>query len=343
VRRIALIGVISTPVSYIALSQCDGDISQFVAVMLLQVIFGSTTTATVYSRLVAESFQRARGLAFALVAGWPAVVGAIGVPLLTDTIETYGWRAGYHALAVFSTVVGIVALLLIPRRANSASRPVTTRQRARTDYGALVRNPTFWLIVAGVFLCNLPQTLNSMQLNLMLLDNGVSHAQASMMVSIFAVGVIIGRFVCGVALDRLPSHLVAAVGMGLPSIGMFIIASSIDTTGTLSFAALLLGLSMGAEGDIYAYLVVRHFGVKVYSSVLGLTTAVLGIATSVGSVILSITLARTDSFSLFVLFGGIVTVVGSALFLLLGREPVEKRARERHADLPISSPAQESA
>jgi hypothetical protein len=51
---------------------------------------------------------------------------------------------------------------------------------------------------------------------------------------------------------------------------------------------------MGAEGDIYAYLAVRHFGVQIYSSVLGLMTSVLGIATSVGSVILSITLERTE-------------------------------------------------
>jgi predicted MFS family arabinose efflux permease len=342
VRRIALIGVISTPLSYLAFSRCDGDIREFVAIMLLQVIFGTTTTATVYSRLVAESFTRARGRAFALVAGWPAIVGAVGVPLLTHTIETQGWRAAYEALAVFSAIVGTVALFLIPRRTESAVRPVTTRQRARADYAALARNPTFWLIVAGVFLCNLPQTLNSMQLNLMLIDNGVSTAQASMMVSIFAVGVIVGRFVCGIALDRLPSHLVAAVGMGVPAIGMFIIVSSIDTIGALSFATLLLGLSMGAEGDIYAYLVVRHFGVQVYSSVLGLTTAVLGIATAVGSVILSITLERTNSFTMFVGFGGIVTVIGSALFLLLGRASVVKRASELPVDIAIRPAAQES-
>ena len=344
VRRVALIGVVSTPLSYFAFSRFDGEIEAFLFLTVLQVIFGSTTTATVYSRLVAERFTRARGLAFALVACWPAVVGAIGVPMLTHTIETHGWRAGYEALAVFSAIVGAIALLLIPSSANDGTRPVATRQRARTDYGALVRNPTFWLIVAGVFLCNLPQTLNSMQLNLMLIDNGATTTQASMMVSLFAMGVIVGRFACGVALDRLPSHLVAAAGMGLPAIGMFILASSLDTVGALSAAALLLGLSMGAEGDIYAYLVVRHFGVQIYSSVLGLTTAVLGIATSVGSVILSLTLARTDSFAPFVLFSGVITVVGSALFLLLGRESVARRIPQLRREVPAPAALkQESA
>lgn len=336
VRRVAAVGVISTPLSYLAFSVFDGEISTFLAITVLQVIFGTTTTATVYSRLVAERFVKARGLALAIVAGWPAVVGAIGVPMLTYFMDTHGWRAAYQALAVYSVIVGVITLFLIPRSPGLDGRPVTTPRRARADYALLVRNATFWMIVAGVFLCNLPQTLNSMQLKLMLLDNGATSAAASAMISVFAVGVIIGRFACGIALDRLPTHLVATVGMGLPSLGMFIIASSIDTSFALTAAALLLGLSMGAEGDITAYLVVRHFGVQVYSSVLGLMTAVLGIATSIGSVILSITLDWTNGYATFVLFGGIVTVIGSALFMLLGRESVIERAKQAQLSTALS-------
>jgi MFS family permease len=345
VRRVALVGVISTPLSYLAFSVFDGDITTFLAITVLQVIFGTTTTATVYSRIVAERFVRARGIALAIVAGWPAVVGAIGVPMITYFIDTHGWRAAYQALAVFSAIVGTAVLFMIPRSSNMGARPVTTPRRARADYAFLARHVTFWLIVAGVFLCNLPQTLNSMQLKLMLLDNGASSADASVMISVFAVGVIIGRFTCGLALDRLPPHLVATVGMGLPSIGMFIIASSIDTSFALSTAALLLGASLGAEGDITAYLVARYFGVQIYSSVLGLMTAVLGIATSIGSVILSITLEWTNHFALFVLFGAVVTVIGSALFMLLGHESFIRRAKEMQLH-PVMAPAglkQESA
>jgi len=339
VRRIAVVGAVSTPLAYITLSLFSGDIYDYLVIMILQVIFGSTTTATVYSRLVAERFVRARGLALAVVAGWPAAVGAIGIPLVTHVIETQGWRAGYRALAVYSLIVGSVALLLIPRTAVVSGGPVTTRQRARADYSALARNPTFWLIVAGVFLCNLPQTLNTMQFSVMLVDNGVTTAQAGMMLSVFAVGVVIGRFACGVALDRLPSHVVATITMGLPSIGLFIIASGLDTVSALSFAAVLLGLSMGAEGDVYAYLAVRHFGVQIYSSVLGLTTAVLGIATSLGSILLSMTLAWTNTFALFVMLSGIITVVGSALFMLLGRESVTRRAVDVRLGLTAPSAA----
>jgi hypothetical protein len=70
-----------------------------------------------------------------------------------------------------------------------------------------------------------------------------------------------------------------------------------------------------------------------------LTTAVLGIATSVGSVILSMTLTWTNTFALFVMLGGIVTVIGSGFFMLLGRESVTQRAMDVRLGLTAPSAA----
>src|SRR3546814_20935237 len=71
-----------------------------------------------------------------------------------------------------------------------------------------------------------------------------------------------------------------------------------------------------------AYLVMRYFGVQVYSSVLGLAVAAVGIASAIGSVLLSRTLGATGHFTLFVSGSGISVLTGAALFLLLGRASV---------------------
>jgi MFS family permease len=169
-----------------------------------------------------------------------------------------------------------------------------------------------------MFLCNLAAPLHGPQLKLMLLDNGAGAAYAATLVSMYATGVIIGRFACGIALDRLPAHRVAAVSMGLPSIGMLMIASPLDGAWMLASAVLLMGLSQGAEGDIAGYLVVRHFGVKIYSSVLGLVIASLGAATSIGAIILSQLLKPSDSYTGFLVLTAGTVLIGSLLFLLLG-------------------------
>lgn len=327
VRRVATLGVVVLPLTYLALSVFAGDLRVFIGITMLQVIFGTTTTSTVYTRLVAERFLHARGMALAIVASGPAVVGAIGAMLLSDLIDAHGWRAGYRAVAVFSGVFGVVALLMIPADVRSAS-PVARQRSALRDYPAIARTPAFWVICGGMFLCNIPQPLHGIQLKMMLLDNGAESAAAATMVSLYATGVIVGRFACGLALDRLAAHTVAAFGMGLPAIGMFLLASSLDAPWALVTAVLLMGLSQGAEGDIAGYLVVRHFGVEIYSSVLGLTIAALGMASALGAVILSRTLDATGGYDDFLTLTAVGVLLGSGLFLLLGRPGIGRQQQD---------------
>ncbi len=317
VRNVAIIGVLCLPLTFLALSELEGSFRTFMGITVLQVMLGTTTTSTVYSRLVAERFVNARGMGLAIMASGPALAGAIGSPLLSEYIDEHGWRAGYRAMALFTAGFGVLALLLIPR----GQRPAAAVARARSaprDYSAIFGSPAFWMIAGGMFLCNVAAPLHGPQLKLMLLDNGAGAANAATLVSLYATGVVIGRFACGFALDRWPAHLIAAFSMGLPSIGMFMLASSFDAAWMLASAVLLMGLSQGAEGDIAGYLVVRHFGVRIYSSVLGLIVASLGAASALGAVLLSQFLKPSDSYTGFLVFSAVLVMIGSLLFLMLG-------------------------
>ena len=317
VRWVALVGVLFLPVSYLALSRFDGDLRMFVAITMLQVLLGTTTTSTVYSRLVAERFERARGLGLAIMASGPAIVGAIAAPLLSGFIEENGWRAGYEVMAALSAVFGMAAILLIP--SDLDPRPSLRRaHRSARDYAVILRCRAFWVLAGGMFLCNIPQPLHGAQLKLMLLDNGLDTVRAGWVISLYATGVIIGRFACGIALDRLPAHLVAAVSMSVPSVGMLLIASPLDSAWALALAVMLMGLSQGAEGDIAGYLVVKHFGLEIYSSVLGLIIAALGLASALGSLLLSRSLASAGDYTLFLILSAIGVMIGGLVFVMLG-------------------------
>jgi hypothetical protein len=84
-------------------------------------------------------------------------------------------------------------------------------------------------------------------------------------------------------------------------------------------AVLFIGFSMGAEGDIVGFLVARHFGVRLYSSVLGIMTAAIATSASVGAALLSLSLKLNSSYTLFLLITGVTVALGSSLFLFLGR------------------------
>jgi MFS family permease len=320
VKRTALIGVVSLPLIFILLSRMNGDIRVYIALFLAQAIFCVSTTATVYSRIVVQYVTRARGLGLAIVASGPALTGAIGGPLLNNFVEAHGWRAGYLALVVFSIVAGGAALLIMPsERKTAAAVPAPRARTIRQDFPEIVANPAFWVLLCAMLLCNVALAISQTQLKLVMLDNGVTAAGTSIMISSFAVGVLVGRFVSGVALDRFPSHLVAAIAMFLPSIGLFLLATHTAVQPIVMLAVTLIGFSFGGEGDVIGYLVVRNFGVRVYSSVLGMMTAAIATSSSVGAALLSLTLKTSGRYAPFLIATGVSVAIGSSLFLLLGR------------------------
>lgn len=319
-RRVAMIGVVALPLTFVAYSQMSGSLTAYAVITVIQnLVAGATTSSVVYSRLIAERFVAARGLALAIAATSPALVGLLGTPLLQNVIDAHGWRTGYVVVAGWTAVVGSLALILIPRR--SPDDQVKAKRKRRTaceDYPLVLRNPAFWAIFAGFFLCNLIYPMQSTQMKLMLLENGASAGFAALLISVFAGGVMVGRIVCGLALDRFPVHFVAAIAMGLPAIGLFMLAFGVSEPAVLGLAVVLMGLSLGAESDLAAYLVMRYFQVEIYGTVLGLVVTSLALSATAGAMLLSMTLNLVDHFWLYMLLAGISSVVGSLLFLLLG-------------------------
>jgi MFS family permease len=334
VRRTAALGVVTLPLTFLAFSWMRGPISEYIAIYIVQGTLGIATTSTVYTRLVAVEFTRARGLALSIMAASPAIIAAAFTSPLTRFIEAHGWRTGYQLIAAYMLIFGLVTLALIPKEADANLVRNRTRGAAKRDYRDILRAPAFWILLSALILCNLSQVLHASQLKLLLLAKGATSQTASTIFSLYAVGVMVGRFGSGLALDRFPAYVVAAVGLALPGVGMFLLASSLSTPVVLTVSLLTMGLALGAEGDVMGYLTVRYFGVEIYSSVLGIVTA--GVATSfaLGSLLLSLTLRATGSYSLFLIICGLAGLVVGGVFMLLKRQPV--------AQTPVAAEAEES-
>ena len=129
-----------------------------------------------------------------------------------------------------------------------------------------------------------------------------------------------GRFVAGLALDRYPARIVGFLGTGLPSIGLLLIATDINSPVALTFSVLCIGFSIGAIGDILAFVVSRKFGLGIYSSVMGLMTMAISFAVSFGAALLSMTLRLTGGFDAFLLICAGAVFTGSLLFLFIGSQ-----------------------
>lgn len=94
----------------------------------------------------------------------------------------------------------------------------------------------------------------------------------------------------------------------------------------LILAFVLVGVAFGGEGDILGYLVVRYFGIEVYSTVLGCIIAAIGAAIATGAALLSITLKGAGTFNTFLVAAAVGVSIGSAMFLVVGRMADRRQA-----------------
>lgn len=319
VRMTALIGQSTLPLIYFAYSRMDGDIGTYKLIFIVQSLICVTTTATVYSRLAVQYVEKARGLALAIVVSGPAIAGMAVGPRLNAYVEANGWRASFETVAIFTAVAGLIAFLLIPKSSGPVRGVAAPKRRAREDYPLIFRTPAFWFLLAAMALCNLPLTLLLVQLKALVLANGITGEGAGMMLFAVPFGQFVGRLVAGIAIDRINPYVVAFFTMALPSLGLFVVASDFDAAIVITAAVFFIGFAFGAEGDVVAFLVARHFGVAIYSSVMGLLTAVMSISTASGAWLLGRTMEASGGFGLFLNITGVAVFTGATLLLLLGR------------------------
>lgn len=319
VRAVALFGVLITPLLYVALSLMRGSITAFFALVALQIVLAAPTTgAVVYSRLIAQYFEHARGMALAIAACAPSVAAAALAPFLSRYIGLHGWRRGYLAVAACTALAGLLTLLLIPRGKRPPAAAARVRPRGAL-LASIVRNPAFKFIVFGMGLCSLSVTVQASQLKFILESMGVDSMHAAIMISIYAAGVITGRLLCGAALDRFPAYAVACVTLGLPGIGLLMLAPGTTNLAATSLAVSVLGLSLGTELDVAGYLIMRYFELEVYSTVVGIIIGAIAVSGASGSLILSVSLHAGWGYSAFLLIGAACALIGSALFWMLGQ------------------------
>lgn len=319
VRRVAMVGTILVPACFVAYAMQSGAFAWYAATFTVVLAVGSLTSPLVYTRLIAENFERATGLALTVINCFPAALAMVLVPALNGWIERFGWRSAYIALGVLTLVCGIAAILVIPTGQGGAGRKerTATPTGARADYGTIFGSRIFWIVFAGMFLCLLQTPLHSTQMNLMLVDNGISAQAAANIVPLYAFGTIVGRIACGLALDRFATPPVTTLSMILPAIGFALLGSDLDSIGVIGAAMFLVGLSIGAESDLISFLVARYFQVRIYATTLSLLFCVSFLASALGAIGISWTLGVFGSFSPYLYLVACTVGIGSLLFLLL--------------------------
>jgi MFS family permease len=275
-------------------------------------------------------FDQKRGLALGLAMAVMGVGGFITPPLAQALITTVGWRQAYVflGLLVIGIVIPVVGLFLketpqmmglLPDGEMVAQAEATKQsgQESGMNSREAWRTGAFWLMVSAFFLQSVGFHGYFIHLVPMLTDRGASAQSAALVMSLGAVGAVLGRVGGGYLLDRFFAPYVAVCFFCGSALGIFLLWSG--AVGGLAFvAAFLGGLGVGAEFDIIAYMVSRYFGLRAFGEIYGYVFAAFTLGGVIGPPLMGIGFDSTGSYS--PVLGGFVvaTLIAVGLMTQLG-------------------------
>jgi len=299
---------------------------------LLFVLLGITGTGVApvpYSKVVSNWFDRHRGLALGLTM---VVFGAgvIVMPSLTQRLLTIlGWRGAYATIGVIVLFVSVplVALVLkenpremglLPDGEHTARSAASERRNNEgIAWHDARRDSVFWTIIAAFSLVGASVHGCVLHLAPMLTDRGIPAGRAALAASLLGSAVLIGRVASGYSLDRFFAPRVAIFFFCAAAVGMVLFWSGVAGS-TAYVAAFLVGLGMGAEVDLIAFLTSRYFGLRAFGEIYGYAFGSYALAGALGPWLMGMGFDRTGSYRAVLASFLVATLLAVVAVLRLG-------------------------
>jgi len=323
IRPVTLVAIVAFGLSMAAIGFTPRSLVFFTALYALQGFVSAGIAPLPYAKSISGIFDRDRGLALGIAIGGVGI-GTVLVPQYAQTIiGMAGWRQAYVGLGILHLVVAFPAVLLLIREPGYG-KPGGSRARVSALSGIpgktvkeAVADSAFWLIaipfvLSGALLVGLNGTIVPM-----LTDGGMSVRMATTAVSVVGVATIAGRIFSGWLLDRMFAPYVTILFLMVPFIGILLFGAGM-TFGLPFIAAFLIGIGIGGELDLMAFLISRYFGLRAFGALYGLLTGIFYIGAKGGPFLVNVIFENTGSYHLVLVISGVIMPLASLMIWKLG-------------------------
>jgi len=350
-RRVGLLGVLLICAAFALLGTTSGTMSNWMLLWAIIALAGLGVQAPVWTSAVASRFETSRGLAFAITLCGASLSATVFPMLATGLIGTYGWRTAFVAMGGLWAALVLPILFLCFRSARDASskkkapqlqaskqqtpEQQTPEQQAEPQTAIVLtgltfaeglRTPTLYklLMAGGLFSFTVIGAL--VHFVPILKGAGATPLAAAGVASLIGIFSIVGRLGTGLLLDRFPGHLVGAVAFMLPIISAVLLLWDGANPLSQSVAAAALGLTVGSEVDVIAFLAAKHFGLKNFGALYGALVMALTLGTAFGPLTAGAVFDHYASYAPFLMLTMILMALSAVALLSLGPAPENAEA-----------------
>ncbi len=321
IRAVALPAIVMFSLATASVAWVPASPAAFTALYALMGLGAACQTPLIYAKAISARFDRQRGLALGIAMAGVGL-GAALVPQFTQQmIGIAGWRGAYAGLGVLTFV------LAFPAVAFFVGRPVANQQAAvkRVSIAGMpglsgreaLRTTRFWSLAFSFFI--VAGTTGGVISHLvpLMADRGVSPQAATAMVGIAGIALIAGRLLSGLLLDRIHGPYVAAVFYLAPLLGIVVLLTTLRPQ-EAALGAVLVGIGVGAEVDLIAFLLSRYLGMRSFGEIYGYFFSIFMLGAGLGPLAMGISYDRTGSYKLMLVCFAIALAFAGLPMLRLG-------------------------
>jgi MFS family permease len=326
-RPLGMLGVLVMPAAFAFIGTATGDPINWYLLWGLLAFAALFVQSTIWSSAVAANFTLSRGLALAVSLCGASAAGAF-FPLLGQTlISKFGWQQAMmlHG-AIWIAIAAPIIFFFFHDSRSSAPKHAEAAGAEKVKLAGVgliegLRSWTYWRLLLTCLLFTFTNMALVVHLVPILTDRGMDPIQAAGIAALVGLVSIAGRLGTGVLLDRFRGSLIGAVALLLPAVACLLLLGGDASPAVAMLVAALIGLTMGAEIDVFVYLSSRHFGLRNFGALYGGLMIALSVGTAIGPLLAARIFDLNGDYSFFLWLTIPCMIAGSLMLFSLPKPP----------------------
>lgn len=230
-----------------------------------------------------------------------------------------GWREGYRTVSLVQMGIALIILLSYPLWKKIGESPFNTEEGISPktlrlkEIFKIKRLPFVWLMFISS--CAVEMCCTVWGSTFLVEDKKLSVASAAKIVTVYFLGLAVGRFLSGVLSAKLPTKKIMIIGMITLSLAILLLALPLGLNISI-LGLFLIGLGIAPIYPSLMYLTPRLFGADVSQSIMGTHMAAAYIGIFLTPAIFSF-IARYIGLWLFPYYIGVMLIILLTSFIKL--------------------------
>jgi MFS family permease len=287
---------------FVGMSANNGSETMFYLCCIVTGIGAAAVNPIAHSAVISAWFTARRGFALGIVMTGMGACSVMMPYLGSSLLDSMGWRGAFLVIGLLCAAIPAMGYLVFTKMPAGYEAERTKERAQKSSQGPgliqlLRTSPQLWFLAVAIFLVSAATYGMMSQIVPIATDKGVDSSTAVAILSITGLSSMVTRFSVGYILDKIHAPIAAVAIFLLAGLGVYMLVFS-STVPLLFMGAILIGLGLGAEGDLGAYMSSRYFPKLSYGRVMGFVYFAFGQGGAFGIFLLGVVFSLTGSYEI---------------------------------------------